>query len=334
MASGSLKLAQEYAKDAQKASKGSWFSKPEWDTAAQYWDKAATAFKTALHFEESIDCHDKASNAFTKVNALYLAAKGYENAAVIAEKQLKDHPKAVTYYTKASDMFRSQGSSPDRAAEMLEKAAKICEDVDTNQAIQLYDSALGIYEAEDRGRFSMGTFKRLTSYLIEKNRLSEAADTQMRLHAVCEQINNRYEGNKCCLSVIVLLLAFGDGVAASKKMDEFSQSVSLMHSDEFALADQLLQAYANGDQEEFVSIARSQKVSFLDSSISRLAAKTRVPGAARAKQPPPPQAVVYPDTHSQITLTPYSGPHDNSGSTRADSAVPPAPPVEDDDDLL
>ncbi|KAJ1796611.1 hypothetical protein LPJ59_003642 [Coemansia sp. RSA 2399] len=332
MATGSLKLAQEYAKDAQKASKGSWFSKPEWDTAAQYWDKAATSYKTALHFEEAIDCHAKASDAFTKVNALYLAAKGYENAAILAEKQLKDHSKAVTYYCKSSDMFRSQGSSPDRAAEMLEKAAKICEDVDTDQAIQLYDAALGIYETEDRGRFSMGTFKKLTSYLIEKNRLSEAADAQMRLYAVCEQINNRYEGNKCCLAVIVLLLAFGDNVAASKRMDEFGQSVSLLHSNEFALADQLLQAYTNGDQEEFVNIARSQKVSFLDSSISRLAVKTRVPGAARVEQAAPYQAAIPKGaaTSSSAHTTPApSAVSQNNGST-----VPPAPLVDDDDDLL
>ncbi|KAJ1666395.1 hypothetical protein IW140_001126 [Coemansia sp. RSA 1813] len=344
MASGSLKLAQEYAKEAQKASKSSWFSKPEWDTAAQYWDKAATVYKTALHFEEAIDCHAKASDAFTKVNALYLAAKGYENAAMIAEKQLKDHSKAVMYYSKSSDMFRSQGSSPERAAEMLEKAAKICEDVDTIQAIQLYDTALGIYEAEDRGRFSMGTFKKLTSYLIGKSRLPEAADVQMRLYAVCEQINNRYEGNKCCLAVVVLLLAFGDNVAASKKMDEFGQSVSLIHSDEFALADQMLQAYTNGDQEEFANLARSQKVTFLDSSISRLAVKTRVPGAARVEQPPslpqmttPGGAAASSSVHagsSHTTPAPSAMSQNNSGSTRTGSAVPPAPPVDDDDDLL
>ncbi|KAJ2498746.1 hypothetical protein GGI11_008019 [Coemansia sp. RSA 2049] len=330
MESGSLKLAHAYVKDAQKASKSSWFSKPEWDAAAQYWDKAAVSYKTALHFEEAIDCHAKASDAFTKINALYLAAKGYENAAIIAEKQLKDHSKAVTYYCKSSDMFRSQGSSPDRAAEMLEKAAKICEDVDTDQAIQLYDSALGIYETEDRLRLSMGTFRKLTTYLIEKNRLLEAADVQMRLYSVCDQTNNRYEGSKCCLAVIVLLLAFGDNVAANKKMDEFGQSVSLLHSDEFALADQMLQAYTDGDQQRLTQLALSQKVSFLDSSISRLATRFRVPGGGVASSSA--HASGHHTTPASSAVS-----QSNGASAPANSAAPPAPPappVDDDDDLL
>ncbi|KAJ2615423.1 hypothetical protein GGF44_005952 [Coemansia sp. RSA 1694] len=281
--SSSLKLAQGFLKDAQKASKGGWFSKPEWDLAAQYLDKAATAFKAARHYEEAVDCYAKASDAYVQINAVYLAAKCFENAAVLADTHLKDHEKAVTYYSRASDLYRSQGAAADKAAEMMESAAKICEDIDTNRAIQLYDNALSIYENEDRGRFGVDTFKRTIRYLLDKGRLSEAVDIQMRLSAVCEHVNNRFELNKSNLSAIIILLAFGDSVEAGKKLDEFGQDVTFTRSKEAAAAEHLVQAYSDGDQDEYVRIASDQPVAFLDTTIARLAAKTRIPGARRAE---------------------------------------------------
>ncbi|KAJ2234227.1 hypothetical protein IWW45_003565 [Coemansia sp. RSA 485] len=286
MESRSLKLAQEMAKDAQKAAKGSWFSKPEWDTAAQYWSKAAASYKTALHYEEAMDCYVKASEAYVHSNATYLAAKSVEDAAKLAEKHLKDQANTISYYTRASDLFRSHGSSPDRAAEMMEKAAKSCENVDTDRALQLYDSALSIYETEDRGRFGIETFKRVTRYLIEKNRIYEAVEIQSRLAAVCQQINNRNELTKTRMCIIILLLAFGDNVAAEKKLDEFGQDVSFARSNEAEISDYMIQAFNNGDQETFSELARSQALAFIETSIARLAAKIRVRGAVRTEPIP------------------------------------------------
>ncbi|KAJ2821788.1 hypothetical protein GGI24_004117, partial [Coemansia furcata] len=251
MESSSLKLAQGFFKDAQKASKGGWFSKPEWDIAAQYLDKAATAFKAARHYEEAADCYVKASDAYVQINAVYLAAKCYENAATLADTHIKDHEMAVTYYSRASDLYRSQGAAADKAAEMMESAAKVCQDIDTNRTIQLYDSALSIYENEDRGRFGVETFKRTIRYLLDKGRLSEAVDIQMRLSAVCEHVNNRFELNKSNLSVIIILLSFGDSVEAGKKLEEFRQDTTFTRSKEAAAAERLVQAYSDGDQDEY-----------------------------------------------------------------------------------
>ncbi|KAJ2740404.1 hypothetical protein GGI20_005825 [Coemansia sp. BCRC 34301] len=316
MESSSLKLAQSFLKDAQKASKGGWFSKPEWDVAAQYLDKAATAFKASRHYEEAADCYAKASGAYVQINAVYLAAKCYENAAMLADAHLKNYEKAVTYYSRASDLYRSQGAAADKAAEMMESAAKACEDVDTNRTIQLYDSALSIYENEDRGRFGVETFKRTVRYLLDKGRLSEAVDIQMRLSAVCERINNRFELNKSNLSAIIILLAFGDSVEAGKKLDEFGQDVVFTRSKEATAAEQLVQAYSDGDQDEYARIASDSIVAFLDTSIARLAAKTRIPGARRAK----PRA-------ANSAAVSGTGFNDSVAATKGDED-------DDDDDLL
>ncbi|KAJ2772412.1 hypothetical protein IWQ56_001388 [Coemansia nantahalensis] len=285
MESSSVALAQSYVKEAQKASKSSWFSKPEWDVAAPYWDRAANSFKTARRYEDAIKCYVSAAEAYVKVNSLYLAGEGYRNAAVLTEKHIEDHTNTVAYYCRASDLFRSQGSAADKAAAMMESAARACEGIDSSRAIQMYENALGIYEAEDRGRVSIPTFKRLTAYLIEKNRLAEAAALQVRLGDVCQQINNRSELAKSYLSAIVLVLAFGDAVEAGKKRDRFGENMAFVRSREGTVANAMVEAYAAGDQDQFDVLARDQTTTSLDAAVARVAARTCIPGARRAQPP-------------------------------------------------
>ncbi|KAJ2480131.1 hypothetical protein EV174_003809 [Coemansia sp. RSA 2320] len=295
MESASLKLAQGFAKDAQKASKGGWFSKPDWAIAAQYLDKAATAYKSARHYDEAVNCYTQASEAYIQMNVIHLAASCMENAAKLSEAHLKDHAKAITNYMRASDLYRSYGSAADKAAVMMEKAAKVCEDIDTDRAIQLYDNAL--------------------------------------LAAVCEQVNNRLELNRSYLSVIAMLLAFGDSVEAGKRLDEFGQDVAFIRTKEAEAAERLVQAYNDGDQDEYASIAGSLPVTSLDAVISRLTAKTRIPGARRPEPKATNSSAMQTGLTSSEKQAAFGGEH-SGGSDRAAAAAPPFDDGDDDDDLL
>ncbi|KAJ2004589.1 hypothetical protein H4R26_002429 [Coemansia thaxteri] len=333
MESASLKLAQGFAKDAQKASKGGWFSKPDWAIAAQYLDKAATAYKSARHYDEAVNCYTQASEAYIQMNVIHLAASCMENAAKLSEAHLKDHAKAITNYMRASDLYRSYGSAADKAAVMMEKAAKVCEDIDTDRAIQLYDNALSIYENEDRGRFGVETFKRTIQYMLDKGRVLEAVSMQLRLAAVCEQVNNRLELNRSYLSVIAMLLAFGDSVEAGKRLDEFGQDVAFIRTKEAEAAERLVQAYNDGDQDEYASIAGSLPVTSLDAVISRLTAKTRIPGARRPEPKATNSSAMQTGLTSSEKQAAFGGEH-SGGSDRAAAAAPPFDDGDDDDDLL
>ncbi|ORX73667.1 TPR-like protein [Linderina pennispora] len=290
MATTVLKLAQSFVKDAQKASKGGWFSKPEWDLAAQYWDKAATAFKAGRHFEQAADCYSKASAAYVQINT-----------------QLKDSAKAIEYYTRASDLFLSHGSSPDKAAELMEKGCQ--------GAIQLH------YNALTADVLAVETFRKTTGYLIDQSRLNEAIEVQRRLVAICEQTNNQAELNKCYLGIIIITLAFGDEVEAGKCMNEFVQDDIFMRSREAYVADGLMQAFSAGDEEALQTCIEDQTL------VGRLAKRIRIPGARRIakKQPAPP-------------LPPQANPPAQSQTPGSIPPPTPAAPVaeldDDDDDLL
>jgi gamma-soluble NSF attachment protein len=123
-----------------------------------------------------------------------MAAKDMELAANIAAQQLKQPERAADLYRKASDLYQAH-MTPDRAAEILEKGARlvwvlfsfffasssdeiehcsiyhrVLEPVNVDEAIKMYLAACSLYESEDRGRFAIETFKKTIALMVRNKR--------------------------------------------------------------------------------------------------------------------------------------------------------------------
>ncbi|KAJ2422104.1 hypothetical protein GGF41_003622, partial [Coemansia sp. RSA 2531] len=83
-------------------------------------------------------------------------------------------------------------------------------------------------------------------------------------------------------------------------LEEFGQDVAFTRSKEAAAAERLVQAYSDGDQDEYVRIAGDQPVAFLDTTIARLAAKTRIPGARRLEPRVSEKQVAHGGEHNAV----------------------------------
>ena len=70
----------------------------------------------------------------------------------------KESEEAIELYRRASN-FYLENSSPDKAAEVLVKAAKILEDKEPEKAIEFCNDACTIFETEEREQFASSTFK-------------------------------------------------------------------------------------------------------------------------------------------------------------------------------
>ncbi|PVV02316.1 hypothetical protein BB560_003232 [Smittium megazygosporum] len=132
MSLGSIPVAEDYVKQAKKASKGSWFSSPEYEIAAQLYEKAGN---------------------------LYFSAKSHEAAGKIAEKKLEKFEVAGAQYRIASDLFLATENMPDKAAELMGLAGRMFEFVNIDEAIKLHLNSISIYENENRGRFATDQFR-------------------------------------------------------------------------------------------------------------------------------------------------------------------------------
>ncbi|KAG0953018.1 hypothetical protein G6F57_005513 [Rhizopus arrhizus] len=259
------------------ASKGL-FRKPDWDLAASYYDRAATCFKIAKSYDQAVQAYAKSSEALFKSDAIHLAGKATENAAFILAQNLNQPQRAAEAYQKASNFFMTQGSI-DRAAEQLEKAGRALENVDVNASFDMYSKACTLYEQEDRGRFAMEIYKKAISLLVRNKKYDKAIEMLKRETQVLQKLSSRTHLYKANLSILVLVLAIGDDVEAGKQFSSMcGQDAGFAHSEEAEIAEDLLRAYDQRDQELLERTVRVQHMTFLDNEIVKLARLLTVPG--------------------------------------------------------
>ena len=80
-------------------------------------------FRNSKDYQHAIESFLKAAECHRNLDSIFLAAKALETAANLLYQHLQQPEKASDIYRQCSDYYIAHGS-PDRAAEMLEKAAK------------------------------------------------------------------------------------------------------------------------------------------------------------------------------------------------------------------
>ncbi|KAJ1982656.1 hypothetical protein H4R35_000179 [Dimargaris xerosporica] len=220
MSEAQLQLAAGYMADARKHTKSGWFRKPEWDIAAQYYEKAANAYKAARSITNAIEAYQRSAEANTKFTSLFLAGKSLESAATLAQ-QANDNTLAAELYVKASDLFMAHGASPDKSADMLEKAALQCEPIDPERTLELYTQCSAIFESEERERLGIDTIKRAVACAIRHKQYPKALFFLDKLAKASQVLTRKSEIDKAKLSMVVVLLAMDDVVEARKRLDQW-----------------------------------------------------------------------------------------------------------------
>ncbi|KAF9434835.1 hypothetical protein BGZ76_007345 [Entomortierella beljakovae] len=265
-----LRDAIDYMKEAEKNTEKGWFKKPDWDIAAQYFEKAGQAFKAGKSYEQSIQAFIKTSDSMISATSLFMAGRAMENAANIALQNLGQPERAAEMYKRASELFM-QNAAPDRAAEMLEKSAKAMEPISVDSAIESYIGACNIYESEDRARFATDTFKRTISLLVKHKRFEKAIEVLQRLGNIQKETPNKTAYYKTLLSIVIIYLAAGDEVEAGKRFQAYCGEEGFTRSEESAIAHAMLDAFEHHDQAYYNQTANRQHVGFLDNEVARLA---------------------------------------------------------------
>nr|XP_042095211.1 gamma-soluble NSF attachment protein isoform X3 [Ovis aries] len=132
MAAQKINEGLEHLAKAEKYLKTGFLKwKPDYDSAASEYGKAAVAFKNAKQFEQAKDACLKEAVAhennraylFNLWKCLFHAAKAYEQAGMML-KEMQKLPEAVHLIEKASMMYLENGT-PDTAAMALERAGKM-----------------------------------------------------------------------------------------------------------------------------------------------------------------------------------------------------------------
>eukprot|EP00301_Raphidiophrys_heterophryoidea_P022815 c6880_g1_i1.p1 GENE.c6880_g1_i1~~c6880_g1_i1.p1 ORF type:complete len:331 (+),score=95.24 c6880_g1_i1:82-993(+) len=241
--------------------------KPDWDSAATYYDRAATCYKNCRENELAIKAFKKLSEAHVNLDGYSTAAKALENASALTT----DPAQGGALLESAGKIFM-QGMLPDRASDVYVRAARLYERAeDIPKAVEVILEACRVLEEEEeRLAFARDTFIAALSLLIRQKDYTNAADVAKRQAVAYKKLQQPGNVWKSYLSVIILLLASKNFPAADDAYFEFCQTAEFTASDEWYAATDLLQAFEKADEEMLQKAAQESSIQYLENSVAKV----------------------------------------------------------------
>uniref|UniRef100_A0A6P7FLW6 Gamma-soluble NSF attachment protein n=1 Tax=Diabrotica virgifera virgifera TaxID=50390 RepID=A0A6P7FLW6_DIAVI len=263
----------EHIRNAEKSLKTSLLKwRPDYENAADEYNKAATCFRNAKSFDQCRDCLLKAVECHKQNRALFYAAKALDQC-VLVSKELGDLRAIPQYAERAANMYHTQGNA-ESAASALDKAAKIIEQKLPADALKLYQHATEIVMIQDSTRQAAeyaSKIARLHVKLMQYDLAADAIRRELGLH----QQNESYQATgRLTVALVLVQLARGDVVAAEKAFKEWG---NYCEAPELQTLESLLQAYDEEDPEGAKRALNSPFIKHMDVEYAILARDMRLP---------------------------------------------------------
>jgi tetratricopeptide (TPR) repeat protein len=254
-------------------------TKPEYDSAASEYDRAAVCYKNAENLEmckqmylKSAECHGNNKNQFHE-------AKCKENAAMVA-RDMKDMKEAGKLYKEAAEGFLYAGVM-DTAAMTISKAAKMMEQNDANVAIELYEFGLTLVQQADRSKMAMEFLHRLIKLFLRNGNYEKAKQTSVDLIEKYKEVSELPKIGQLVVGMVIMSLIQGDPIEALKQMYYLPDQGNADFSDERSLSNNIITAYEKGDEEKLQSLLTRPYLKCMDNDYLRIFKLCHVPESKR-----------------------------------------------------
>jgi len=288
LATKKIEEGLELIKAAEKSLKTSLVKwRPDYDVAADEYTKAATAFRIGKSYRQSIDCHLKAAECYKQNRSLFHAAKSLESA-ILVYKELGDIREVPQLAERSCNMYQQHGS-PESAAGVLDKAAKIMEGHHPEDALKLFQHAAEVVMNEDSTRQAAEYISKTARILVKLQMYDQAADAVRREISLHQQTENLPAIGRLAVVLVLVQLARGDTVAAEKAFKEWGNCCD---GPEVHTLEMLLQAYDEEDPDEAQKALNSSFIKHMDVEYARLARELPLPKPTIVG---PPKASVIPN---------------------------------------
>uniref|UniRef100_A0A8C8CQE6 Gamma-soluble NSF attachment protein n=1 Tax=Oncorhynchus tshawytscha TaxID=74940 RepID=A0A8C8CQE6_ONCTS len=252
--------------------------KPDYDSAASEYSKAAVAFKNAKMLEEAKEAYLQEAEAHTN-------NKTYPFNTCVSLQDMQRIPEAIQYIERASMMYVENGT-PDTAALALDRAGKLIESQDLAKAVDLYQKAASVFENEDRLRQAVEMLGKSSRLLVRQHKLDEAAVSIQKEKNMYKEIENYPTCFKKTSAQVLVHLHRNDFVAADKCVRESYSLPGFSGSEDCIALEQLLQGYDEQDEDQVHRVCNSPLFKYMDNDYAKLSVSLRVPGGGKKKKAP------------------------------------------------
>ncbi|KAG2381878.1 hypothetical protein C9374_005670 [Naegleria lovaniensis] len=251
------------------------FFKPDYDSAAAAFEKAALIYKQLKLPAKAIQCYSQCGECFGKCGIYYKSGSAFENAAALC-KDLKEFDKASELYSKAFQMYVDDGKG-NRAGEALVKGAKVmAESGAIAQAVELYKTALESISTSGYHN-AMNTFRSFNSFLLQNSLFEEAIQNALEMMKGYKDLNQKDGVCKSCTTIILICLAMDDYVRAEEFQKRFSNEESdYLSSPEYDISNDFLEAFERMDQNLLENAKTNNQLKYLEREVYKMASKMKI----------------------------------------------------------
>ncbi|XP_017013400.2 gamma-soluble NSF attachment protein [Drosophila takahashii] len=252
--------AEGLVKEAEKSLKLSMLKwVPDYDSAADEYSKAATAYRIAKSYDKSKDCFLKAIDCYKNNKSWFHAAKAYEQIILLSKDSDKLH-EVEEYANKSANLYQQHGS-PEAAASALDKAAKLTESKHPDMALRFYQHALEVIMIEDSVRQAAEYASKVSRILVKLRRYEEATNALKKEISLNQQTESYGQIGRLVVALVMVQLARGDSVEAEKTFREWG---NCCEPEEVSTLQTLLQAFDDEDPELAARMLASPFIRHMD----------------------------------------------------------------------
>ncbi|XP_053971871.1 gamma-soluble NSF attachment protein-like [Hylaeus volcanicus] len=271
-----------HIRQAEKSLKTSLLKwRPDFEVAADEYTSAATCFRIAKNYQQCRNCLMKASDCYKENRSWFHAGKSIEQAVLICKEMgnLADVPKLAH---SSCSLYQMHGS-PESGASVLDKAGKMMEATQPQEALELFKRAANIVMGEDSPRQAAEYMSKVARLLVKLQMYDEAADAIRREIGMHQQIDHVPSVGRLTVALVLVQLARGDQVAAEKAFKEWG---NYCEAPEIQTLEMLLQAYDNEDADAAKAALNNAFIKHMDVEYAKLARLIPLPQQEYAVQPP------------------------------------------------
>ncbi|KZC12743.1 PREDICTED: gamma-soluble NSF attachment protein-like [Dufourea novaeangliae] len=262
-----IEEGNSHIRQAEKSLKTSLLKwRPDFEVAADEYTSAATCFRVAKSYQQCKDCLMKSADCYKENRSWFHAAKNIEQAVLIC-KEMGNLADVPTLAHRACSLYQMHGS-PESGASVLDKAGKMIEASQPQEALELFKRAANIVMGEDSPRQAAEYMSKVARLLVKLQMYDEAADAIRREIGMHQQIDHAPSVGRLTVALVLVQLARGDQVAAEKAFKEWG---NYCEAPEVHTLEMLLQAYDNEDADAAKAALNSPFIKHMDVEYAKLA---------------------------------------------------------------
>ncbi|KAE9550201.1 hypothetical protein FO519_006588 [Halicephalobus sp. NKZ332] len=273
------------AKEHLKTSIWKMKTKPDYDSAAYEYDRAAVCYKNAEKLDLCLGMYLKSAECHGLNKNLFHEAKSKEAAAMIA-RDMKDMSKSGKLFKEAADGYLHSGVM-DTAASTIDKAAKLMETNDEKVAIELYEFGLTLVQQADRSKMAMGFMQRLIKLFLKTADYNNAKRISIDLIDKYKEVNELPRIGQVVLGMVLMGLIKDDPIESLRQLLLLPDQGTVDFSQERSTANALVKAYEDGNEKRLQEILSRGYLRAMDNEYLRLLKLVHVPEERRRDEGQP-----------------------------------------------